>query len=89
MRGHRISDNAPLVSKIRDKIANWMRRKADRISPSTAPRSMGAYATFDSKLGWRLHWAGYCAPTSRMPGVPLWYMTNERDRGFTQKGKDS
>lgn len=74
---------------IRDKIANWMRNQADIISPSTAPRSMGAYATFDSKLGWRLHWAGYCAPTSRMPGVPLWYMTNERDRGFTQKGKNS
>lgn len=75
------------MSDIRDSLANWLRRKADNISPSTAPRSFGAYATFNPKKGWELNLAGYCAPTSKMPGVPLWYMTNERDRGFTQEGQ--
>lgn len=70
---------------MRRKIAVWLRRKADRIDPSSAPRSMGAYANLVPGRGWVFTSAGYSAPTSRMGGIPLWYMTEDYDRAFTDE----
>ncbi|MGW8538795.1 hypothetical protein ACWGK5_32240 [Rhodococcus qingshengii] len=72
-----------MKTTVRRRIAEWMRRRADEIDPTSAPRSFGAYANFDPRQGWKVTLAGYAGPTSRMPGVPLWYMTHDRDRGFT------
>lgn len=60
----------------RRRIAQWLRKHADRIDPTSGPRRTAYTFTIEHREGLRIRTDGR--------GCPLWFMEQDHDRAHTE-----